>query len=122
MVVKQGNGVGVTVNEVMCEIVLEVKMVSDRVMAIKMIWWSWFVGVIQKVAGFEWKWVCYDEFIDLWDMHSVLELVVYFVGHVCQYIDGYNGANGGCCESQKNLELRMLLMFYLKKRIVEYMV
>ena len=53
-----------------------------------------------------------------WDMHNADNLVMClgdFNGHVCGHIDGSDGVRGGCGVGQRNLEVKMILEFYLEK-------
>ena len=115
-------GVGVVVKEELCEKMVEVRRVSDRVMTLVV----FEEDVLRLICGYtpqsgrsmEEKHSFYDELKGEWDMHSAGDLVVCFGdfnGHIGRHIHGCDGVHGGYGVGQRNLEGRMILGFCLEK-------
>ena len=108
---------GVTAKEELCEKVIEVRMVSDRVMTLVVVFKE---DVLRLICGhapqigrcLEEKQSFYDELKCEWDMRSADGLVMYLSdinGHDGRHIDSSDGVHGGYSVGQRNLELKMLL-------------
>ena len=118
-------GVGVMVMEELCENVVEVRRVSDRVMTLAAVFEE---DVLRFICGyapncgrsFEEKQFFYDKLKCELDMHSAYDLVKCLGdinGHVGRHIDAVDGVHGGYGAGQSNLEERMLLEFCLEKEL-----
>ena len=118
-------GAGVMLKEELCEEVVDVRRVSDRVMTLAVVFEE---DVLRLICGyapqsgrcFEDKLLFYDELKCEWDMHSSDELVMClgdFNGHIGGYIEGFDGVRGEYGIGQRNLEGGMLLEFCLEKEL-----
>ena len=112
------------VNEKLCEKVLEVRMVSDRMKTVVL----FEACVLRLICGYapqsgkslEEKQSFYDKLKCEWDMNSADDLVMCardFNGHFGRHIDGFNRVYGGYGVGQRNLEGRMLLEFCQEKEL-----
>ena len=126
-------GVGVIVKEELCEKVVEVRRVRNRVMTLVV----FEEDVLRLICGYapqsgrslEENQSFYYELKCEWDMHSTADLVISwmicfgdFNGHIDRHIDGLDGVHGGYGVGQRNLEGRMLLKFSQEKELcVKYM-
>ena len=108
----------------LCEKVVEVRRVSDRVMTLVV----FEKDVLRLICGYapqsgrclEKKPSFYDKQKCEWDMHSADDLGMClgeFNGYVGRHIDGFYGAHGGYGVGQRNLEGRMLLEYCLEKEL-----
>ena len=95
--------VGVMVEEELCEEMMEVKRINDRVLTLIVVFEE---DVLRLICGYapqcgrclEEKQSFYDELKCERDMHSADDLVmclVDFNGHVCRHIDDFDGVHGG---------------------------
>ena len=118
-------GVGVMVKEVLCEKVVEVRGVGDKVMTVVV---DFEEDVLRFNCGYapqsggslEEKQSFYDELKYDWDMHSAYDLVMClgdFNGHIGRHIYGFDGVYRGYGVSQRNLEGRKLLELCLVKEL-----
>ena len=112
------------VNEEQGEMVVEVRMVNNRVMAVVLLIERDVLKQIYRHASqgersLEEKPSFYDELKGQWEMHSADDLVM----HLGDF-NGYMGGNlMGFSVGQRNLEGGMLLEFCLEKELcVKYMV
>ena len=113
------------VNEELCEEVVEVRSVCDRVMSLYVVFEEDVLRLICKCVpqigrSLEEKQSFYYELKCEWDMHFADDLVIClgdFNGHVGRHIDGLDGVHGGYDVGQRNLEGRMLLESYLEKEL-----
>ena len=103
------SGVGVVVKEELCEKVVEVRRVSDRVMTFVVVFEEEMLRLISRYAPqserrFEEKQSFYDELKCEWYVHSAIDLVMCygdFNGYVGRHIDGFVGVHGGYGEGMK---------------------
>ena len=121
---------GVMVKEELCEKVLEVRRVRDRVMTLVIL----EADVLRMICEYapqcgrrsEKTQYFYDELKCEWDMHSTDDLVMCLGdinGHIGRHIDGLDGVHGGLGVGQRNLEGRMLLVLCGEGTLcVKYMV
>ena len=111
------------VKEELCGRVVEVRRVSDRVMAV-----VFEEDVLRLIYGYapqsgrslEEKQCFYDGLICEWDMHSADDLVLSFGdfnGHVGRHIDGFGVVHGGYDVGQRNFEGRMSLEYCLEMEL-----
>ena len=111
--------------EELCEKVVEVGKVSDRVRTVVVVFEA---DVLRLICGYvtqsgrslEKKHSFYDELKCECIMHSAGDLVMClgdFSEHVGRHIDGFGGVHGGYDIGQRNLEGRMLLEFSLQKEL-----
>ena len=115
-------GMRVMMNEELCEKVVEVRRVCDRVMTLVIA--EDVLRLIcgyapQSVRSFEEK-QSYDKLKCEWDMQSADDLVMClgdFNGHVGRHINGFDGLHRGYCVGHRNLEGRMLLEFCLENKL-----
>ena len=109
--------------EDVCEKVVEVRRVSDRVMTLVVL----EEDVLRLICGYaplsgrslEEKQSFYDKLKCEWNMHSADDLVICFSdlnGHTGRHIHGFDGVHVGYGEGQRNLEVGMLLQFCLEKK------
>ena len=120
-----GDGVGVLVKDELCEKVVEVRRVSDRVMTAVAVNEEDVLRLIcgyapQSVRSLEERQSFYDELKCEWDMHSADHLVMCLgdsSGHIGRHIDGFDWVHGGYGAGERNLEQRMLLEFCLEKEL-----
>ena len=115
--------VGVIGKEELCEKVVEVRRISDRVIIVVI----FYVVVLKLNCGyapqsgsFEEKQSSYDELKGELDMHSVGDLAMCLgdaIGHVGRHIDGFDGDHGGYGVCPRTLEGRMLSEFCLEKEL-----
>ena len=115
---EDGVGVaGVTVKEELCEKVVDVRRVSDRLMTVVV----FEEDVIRLICGYvpqsrrnlEEKLSFYDGLKYEWYINSADDLVMClgdFNGHVGRHIDGFDGVQGRYGVGQRKLEVRMLLV------------
>ena len=117
-------GVGVMVKEELCDEVVEVRGVSDGVMALVV----FEEDVLRLIFGYaphsgrslEEEQSFYDKLKCEWDVHSAVDLVMClgdFSGHVGRHMDGFDGIHGEYGAGQRNLEEGMLLEFCLVKEL-----
>ena len=110
--------------EELCEKVVDVRMVSYRVMTVVVVGFE--ENVLRLICEYapqgqrclQEKQSLYDELKGAWDMHSAGDLVMCmgdFDGHISRHIDGVDGVHEGFGVGQRNLEGRMLLEFSLEK-------
>ena len=111
----RGDGVGcvgVMVKEELCEKVVEVRRVSDRMITLVV---GFEEDVLRLICGYapqsgrnlEEKQSFYDEPNCEWDVHSADDLVMYlgdFNGHFGRHIHGFNGVHGGYGIGKRNFE------------------
>ena len=96
--------------------VVGVRMVSDRVMTVVVVFAEDVLRLIggyapQSRRSFEEKQSFHDELKGEWDMHSVDDLVVCLGdinGHVRTHIDEFDGVHGGFGIEKRNLKGRIL--------------
>ena len=118
-------GVGVMVKDGLCEKVVELRRVSERVMILVIVFEEDVLRLIYRHASqsgrsLEKKQSFYDELKCEVDMHSADDLVMCFGeinGHVGRYFDGFDGVHGGYGVGQRNLEGALLLEFCLEKEL-----
>ena len=102
---------GVIVKGELCEKVVEVRRLSNRVMTLVVVFEK---DVLRFICGYvpqggrslENKQSIYDELKCEWDMHSADDLFIclgYFNGHFGRNIDGFDNAHGGYSEGQRIL-------------------
>ena len=100
------------VKEEMCEEVLEVRSVSERVTTVVVYLEEDVLMLIYGLApqsgrSLEEKQSFHGELICEWDMHcagDVVKCMGGLNGHVGRHIDGSDRAHGGFCVGQRNLE------------------
>ena len=101
----------VMVKEELCDKVVEVRIVSDRVMTVVVVFEE---DVLRLIYGYvpqsgwslEEKQSFHDELKCEWDMHSTDGLIMCLGdinGHIGRHIDGFNGVHGGYVVGQRNL-------------------
>ena len=124
----KGDGVGsvgVMVKEEMCEKVVEVRRVSDRVITLVV---AFEEDVLRLIYGYapqngrslEENQSFYDKLKCEWDMHSAYDLVMCLGdsdGHIGRHIDGFDLLHGWYGVGQRYLEGGMLLEFCLDKEL-----
>ena len=108
------------VKEELCEKVVEVRRVSDRVLTVVVVVFE--EDELRLICGHERiveeKQTFYGELKGVCDMRSVGDFVMYlgdFNGHVWRHIDGFDGIHGRYGVGHKNLEGRMLWSCIWKK-------
>ena len=110
-------GVGVLVKK-LCDQVIEVRRVNDRVMSLAIV----FEEVLRVVWAYapqsgklmEEREFFYEDLSAEWTTHHTSELIIGmrdFNGHVGRNIDGFQGVNGGFSIGERNQDGRMLLEF-----------
>ena len=117
-------GVGAMVKQ-LCEKVVEVRRVIDRVMTFVVVIEEEVLRLISSNAqqsgrSVEEKQSFYEELKCEWDMYSADDLVMCLGdinGYVDRHIHGLNGVPEGHGVGQRKLEGRMLLEFCLKKEL-----
>ena len=117
-------GVEVMVKEELCEKVVEVRTVCDRLVTLVV----FEEDMLRLICGYapqsgksmEEKPSFNNELKCEWDMHSADDFVMYlgcFNGHVGRHIDGFDEMHGGYGVGQRNLERRMFLEFCLEEEL-----
>ena len=117
-------GVEVMVKEELCEKVVEVRTVCDRVVTLVV----FEEDILRLICGYapqsgksmEEKPSFNNELKCESDMHSADDFVMClgcFNGHVGRHIDGFYEMHGGYCVGQRNLERRMFLEFCLEEEL-----
>ena len=117
------DGGGVMVKEKLCEKLVEVRRVCDRVMTVVV----FEEDVLRLICGYAPQFgrsleekQSYDELKCEWDMDSADDLAMclgYLNGHIGRHIDGFDGVHGAIGVGQANLEGRMLLEFCLENEL-----
>ena len=120
----ESGGVVVMVKE-LCEKMVEVRRVNDRMMAVVLVNEE---GALRLICGhalpsgrcLEQKQSSLDELKGKWDLHSADDLVMRLGdlnGHIGRHIDGFDGVHGEYGISHRKFKGRMLLEFCLEKEL-----